>query len=103
VVRVVGKPDRDGCRRRRGSCDRGGYPGAWRRGAHRGAHRLLFGRERGEILQNWTVDHTCRHRWCMEATHRAAVPRAEHARREAERRQHDRGTQDPQRRGGPAS
>jgi hypothetical protein len=76
----------DGCREWRGSYDRDGYGQAWYHGHRRQAHRLLAIWEHGDIPRSWEVDHTCRHRWCVEITHLDPIPRAEHRRREAERR-----------------
>src|SRR6266496_539835 len=63
-----------------------GYPRAWWDGHYRRAGRLVYSWQVGEIPKGWTIDHTCRRRWCMETVHMEPLPRAEHARREAERR-----------------
>jgi hypothetical protein len=46
----------------------------------------LYEWQTGEIPHEYTLDHLCRHRWCVEVTHVEPVARAEHARREAARR-----------------
>jgi hypothetical protein len=63
-----------------------GYGQAWYHGHRRQAHRLLAIWEHGDIPRSWEVDHTCRHRWCVEIAHLNPIPRAEHRRFEAERR-----------------
>jgi hypothetical protein len=87
VRRLVGPVRQDGCREWRGSYDKDGYGRAWYHDRKRQAHRLLALWEHGEFPRSWEVDHTCRHRWCVEITHLEPTPRAEHRRREAERRQ----------------
>ncbi|MBV9546887.1 MAG: HNH endonuclease, partial [Chloroflexi bacterium] len=86
VRRLIGPVRQDGCREWRGSYDRDGYGQAWYQGHRRQAHRLLAIWEHGDIPRSWEVDHTCRHRWCVEISHLEPSPRAEHRRREAERR-----------------
>jgi hypothetical protein len=77
------------CRGWRGSFDRDGYPRAWWQGHYVRTGRLLYTWQRGEIPKGWTLDHTCGHRWCMESAHYEPITRAEHARREAERKRQD--------------
>jgi hypothetical protein len=89
LLTLVEEPDEKGCRAWRGSVDKDGYPRAWWRGRYVRTGRLLYGWERGEIPSGNTLDHLCRHRWCVEISHLEPVPRAEHARREAERRRQD--------------
>ncbi|MBV9327471.1 MAG: HNH endonuclease [Chloroflexi bacterium] len=86
VRRLIGPLRQDGCREWRGSYDKDGYGRAWYHGHKRQAHRLLATWEYGEVPRSWEVDHTCRHRWCVEITHLEPISRAEHRRREAERR-----------------
>jgi hypothetical protein len=86
VRRLIGPVRQDGCREWRGSYDRDGYGQAWYHGHRRQAHRLLASWEHGDIPRSWEVDHICRHRWCVEITHLEPISRAEHRRREAERR-----------------
>src|SRR5581483_6533619 len=81
--------DEQGCRGWRGSFDKDGYPRAWWQGRYVRAARLLYTWQRGEIPKGWTLDHTCRRYWCMETAHVEPITRAEHARREAERRRQD--------------
>jgi hypothetical protein len=89
VERLVEAPDAKGCRGWRGSFDKDGYPRAWWQGRYVRAGRLLYGWQRGEIPKGWTLDHTCRQRWCMETAHYEPITRAEHARREAVRKRQD--------------
>lgn len=91
VLRLVAAPDVSGCRGWRGSFDDDGYPRAHWQGHYRRAAPLLFRWERGEaaLPKGWTIDHTCRRRWCVETAHMEPLTRAEHARREAERRRQD--------------
>jgi len=98
VLRLVEDAQAGGCRGWRGSFDGDGYPRAWWEGHYRRAGRLVYTWQVGEIPKGWTIDHTCRRRWCMETAHFEPLPRAEHARREAQRRRQDQagaGTQSP--------
>ena len=88
VLRLVGPLRQDGCREWLGSYDGDGYGRAAYHGHQPQAHRLLARWEYGPIPSSWEVDHTCRHRWCVEITHLDPIPRGEHRRREAERRRH---------------
>jgi hypothetical protein len=90
VTSLVAEPDDEGCRRWQGSFDQDGYPRAWWDGGYRRAARLLYRWDHGEIPSGHTLDHLCRHRWCVEVAHLEPVPRAEDARREAERRRKQR-------------
>jgi HNH endonuclease len=90
VLALLSAPDAAGCRRWLGSHDpKDKYPRAWWRGKWRRANRLLYEWARGPIPPRHEVHHACGHRWCMEVEHFEALPKGEHARREAQRRRQD--------------
>jgi hypothetical protein len=95
VLELVEEADQTGCRAWRGSLDKHGYARAWWRGRYVRAGRLLYAWQHGEIQSGYTLDHVCRHRWCVEIDHLEPLPRAEHARREAERRRQDERQDEP--------
>src|SRR5207253_11488469 len=85
VESLVGPADEAGCRPWRGSIDKRGYPRAWWRGRYVRAGRLLYGWKRGEIPSGYTLDHLCRHRWCVAAREFTALPAVEKPARETGR------------------
>lgn len=53
-----------------------GYGLRWNMDAKRNelAHRVCYQRERGEIPEEWDIDHTCRNTSCVNPDHLEAVP-----------------------------
>lgn len=53
--------------------DRDGYGLKWTPDGTRGAHRVYFEREHGEIGPGLTLDHVCQNRACVNVAHLEAV------------------------------
>jgi hypothetical protein len=85
VLALLWKPDAEGCRRWRGSYDDDGYPRVWCRGKYEPTHRLLYRSKHGRVPARHEVHPECGNRWCAEVEHLEALPKGEHARREAAR------------------
>lgn len=62
-----------GCRLFTGSLDRHGYGTISFNGRLKGAHRVAYILEKGEIPEGLVLDHLCRNTACIEVTHLEAV------------------------------
>lgn len=74
--------DSDACWLWRGLVSKSDGYGRWKNFY---AHRVAYTLTRGQIPEGLTIDHTCRHRLCMNPAHMETVTPSENVRRKGER------------------
>lgn len=75
----------EGCWAWRGSRSANGYGRFYLNGRTVAAHRVAFALAGGTLASGEEIDHTCRHKWCVNPTHLDPATRAANLRRHFDR------------------
>ena len=86
----------DGCWEWTAGQSKAGYGLFWLDGGMRSAHRVAYELEHGPIPDGLQIDHLCRNRLCVRASHMEAVTQRENVRRGEGGRHHAVKTHCPQ-------